>query len=474
MAIELARKKVLLMGLGILGGGVATARFLHEHGAELTVTDMKSKKDLDSSLRKLDDIRKDIRFVLGAHRYEDFLNTDLLVVNPDVPLDNEFVKLAKHNNKQIENELSLFYRLSPTKKITAITGTRGKTTTTNWVACFIKTINPSTFVIGNSPDNPFLSGIYKSSKNSDIVIETPSFQLELMDSIPYAPHVAIITNLYQDHISRHKSMREYALAKANIFKYQKEDDFLILNLDDDWTPFFENLKPKSKILYFSKNMLPINKEGAYINEKAEIVFKINKSEKNFMNISEFKTKWGEHNVYNLLSSSLAAHILGVRDANLRTISENLPQIKFRQEKVYENDSVEIYNDTTATSPEATMAAISRFKNNKDNLILITGGTDKELKFEEWAKKIKEIIKPRNLLLLRGSATEKMKKELRYNFFNEFEDLRDCIKEAIKIANSKENKTIILFSPSSKSFEKFKNEFDRGEKFNKLLLEEGLS
>ena len=142
-------------------------------------------------------------------------------------------------------------------------------------------------------------------------------------------------------------------------------------------------------------------------------------------------------------------------------------IKTAAEKVFENDTVKIYNDTAATSPDATIAALVRFNsmNARENLILISGGTDRDLNFKEWAQAIKKYMKPENLILLAGTATEKMKKELseiNFGVINEKETLEECLRDALSralIAGS-----VILFSPSAKSFGKFKNEFDRGEQF----------
>lgn len=437
-------KKVLLVGLGILGGGVATTKWLLEQGANLTITDMKDAEALKTSLEKLDKYKKNIKFVLGEHKEEDFLNNEIIVVNPDVPIDNKFVKLAKENGKIIENELSLFYKFCNAKDTIGITGTRGKTTTVNWTSHLL-----SAPIVGNSPENPFLGDTISNSKNLDkIVLEIPSFQLELVGEYvdsqydKLSPHIAVITNLYRDHINRHKTMERYALAKANIFKYQNENDYLILNKDNGWTDFFLQQKPRSKVILFSK-----------------------KDDFDFLDKNDFIAKWGKHNLVNLIVAIRIAKICGVEDSIIKSQIETLPQIKFRQEKVFDNGEIEIYNDTSATSPEATIAAVARFKNH-ENLILISGGTDKELEFTGFAKEIGSMIKPKNLILLSGSATEKIKNELGWNTYNEFDTLEGCFDDALLKSHKK--KSVIIFSPASKSFEKFKNEFDRGEKFNELV------
>jgi UDP-N-acetylmuramoylalanine--D-glutamate ligase len=440
--MELKNKKVLLMGLGILGGGVATARWLIEQGAILTVTDMKNEEALKTSLEKLKNL--DIKFVLSEHKEEDFFNNEIIVLNQDIAADNKFVEIARAHGKIIENELTLFYAFSKSKNIVAITGTRGKTTTANWAAHFLKSLNPNTSLIGNSPDKPLLQEIKNVNDSSFIVLEVPSYNLEMVDGKNFKPHVAVITNLYQDHLNRHKTIENYALIKANIFKGQEQNDFLILNKENNWTEFFIGQKPKSKIIFYDEQ------HGFYPEE-----------------IEEFVKKWGEHNLYNLFAAAAAASATGVSTEQIKSSIPTLPQIKFRQEKVFENDNVSIYNDTASTSPESSIAAMKRFSSNQDKVVFISGGTDRELEFKQWAKVVQKLVEPENLILLSGSATEKMKKELGWKNFNELNTLEECFKKALELVKS-QNKANIIFSPGSKSFEKFKNEFDRGENFNLIV------
>jgi len=440
--MDLKNKKVLQVGLGILGGGVATARFLVEKGAILTITDLKDEKYLEPSIDKIKDIKNDIKFVLGEHKEKDFLDNDIIVINPDVSIYNKYIEIAKKAGKQIENELSLFYKFCPSKKIVAITGTRGKTTTVNWTAHLLKSKNSNTLVLGNTPDRPLLQEIYNCKKDSQIVMEAPSFLLEICDTSEFKPQVAVVTNIYRDHINRHKNMEEYARVKSNIFKYQNEDDFLILNKENEWTKFFLAQNPKAKILFFPNDDFVENKE-------------------------EFIRQWGGHNLQNFEVASLVANVFEISKEEIKESIADLPQIRFRQEKIYDNRKLQIYNDTTATSPEALTASMQRFCSDEERVIFICGGTDRELDFKKWAKTARSLIKPENLILLSGSATEKMKSELGWDNFIEFDSLEECFKKALDIVET-EKKSKIVFSPGAKSFEKFKNEFDRGEKFNALV------
>jgi UDP-N-acetylmuramoylalanine-D-glutamate ligase len=215
------------------------------------------------------------------------------------------------------------------------------------------------------------------------------------------------------------------------------------------------------------------KKGIYI--KNDKVFIKDLKEHQIFSIKKFKEIYGEHNLYNLLFAIMAVYLyLKSKDIKnpqskikkLKNFTLNLKTPEFRQEIIYNDKNLIIINDSAATSPDATINAIERFKKYK-NLILITGGTDKNLDFKYLAEKIKEEIKPENLILLNGSATKKLIEELRkikYSLIEEniFEDLRGAVKRAFH------HEGLILFSPASASFEKFKNEFDRGRKFNKII------
>lgn len=472
-------KKVLVMGLGILGGGVATVRWAIEQGAKVTVTDLKDEQYLSESLKKLEDIKNEITFVLGEHNNSDFENADVVIVNPATPISSPFIEVARKNGAFIENELTLFLSKTPSTHNVAVTGTRGKTTTSNWTGYFLKEINPDTIITGNSPDEPLLKTLNKVTPSTFVVIESPSFLLEHFIGEKKSPHIVIITNLFQDHLNRHGTMDNYADTKANIYRNQKPTDFIILNFDNEWTDFFLDQKPKSKILFFSAKELPEKTDGVYVKD-GKVIIRIQNKEEILINSDDFIKKHGIHNLENFLASSLAAYISGVSAEKICNLSKSLPEIHFRQEKVYDQNGIKIYNDTNATSPEGSIAALRRFGNiqrDLQNTIFISGGTDLGLDFSKWAEEIQSYINSKYLILLSGSATEKMKKDLdnlKYGPIQEYDTLDECFKKAVEIMANEDKEWTIVFSPASKSFEKFKNEFDRGEKFNKIIESYGFS
>ena len=467
-----SKNKVLLVGLGILGGGLATALWLLKHKAQLTVTDLKSKKDLEPSLKKLKKYSSKIKFVLGKHRQKDFDENDIIVVNPAIPTTNtklkvtQYLNKAKKQKKIIENEISLFFRFCR-NPIIGITGTRGKTTTTNWIGHLLKVKYPQTFIGGNIPDSPVLSFLDKISKNSPVVLELSCFQLEL--PLHKAPHIAIITNLYTDHLNRYRTLKQYAQIKANIFKYQTKNDYLILNDDNSWTKYFLSLKPVSQVYFTSQKKLPKKLNGIF-QAGFKVYFQENGKKFFIFDATSFVKTWGKHNLENLLRAILAAELLGLNVKQIKKQIVTLPQVKMRQEIVFQNNQLTIINDSAGTSPEAAVVALNRWDHNK-NFILITGGTDKNLDFKLLAKKIKEKLPPGHLICLNGSATKRLIEELEKLHYskicNVFDNLGECLTYGLFLAKNKE-KAIIAFSPAAASFEKFKNEFDRGEKFNQLV------
>lgn len=440
--INFKNKKVLVMGLGNLGGGVATARWFVKHGAKVTVTDLHTRHELADSIRALGSAAKKITFALGKHRSSDFKNNDLIAVNPAVPRGSRYLAIAKSCGVRLENEASLFLRFCK-NPVVGVTGTRGKTTTVNWIHHFLKRKCPRAVLTGNSSEHPMLKVLDTLDGKSPVVVEFSSWHCEFLPVSRRSPHIAVITNIYADHLNRYGGIDSYAASKANIFRYQTKNDLLILNKRNLRTTFFvkkhKEWVVKSKILY-SYPKLPINEE-------------------------QFAKKYGAHNLENLKVAWLAAEKMGVPRNMLKKAVAKLPGIPYREEKILNTKNLTVINDSAATSPDATIAALKRF--TSPNLVLITGGTDKNLPFGEWAKVVKQFVKPQNLFLLDGSATKKMVRALmrvRYfkggvRLYSSLPALIEAVKEGVG------GKGIVLFSPSAASFEKFKNEFDRGKQFN---------
>jgi len=496
--MELKNKKILVVGLGVLGGGVASVKWFLEQGADVTVTDLRSRATLKNSVKELEGFGKTlarpnstmprhsaVTFVFGRHCAEDFRGADLIVIGGGVKIiGNKFLAVAKKKKIPIVNDLTLFLE-NVKNPVAAITGTRGKTTTANWTAHFLKAKYPVARASGNSSDDALLKLLPRLAKDKTLpaVLELSSFQLEILDarldnsselsSGWHTPDIAVITNLSRDHLNRHGTMRNYALAKANIFKNQTKKQALILNYDDLWTRFFLSQKPRGRVCGLSLEKRPPTKRFL-IRANKKIVFGDGKGERVVLSgrVVEKIEKLGEHNIYNFLASALTAHLLGISWKEIEKRAKTLPQISLREEVILKKKNLTVVNDSAGTSPEATIAGIRRFT-EKGKIILITGGTDKNLEFHELAGEIKKDILPGNLFLLNGSATQKLVAELKKTRYFRgakpqiFESLKEILISVRKTLNVEYyTPTTVLFSPGSASFEKFRNEFDRGEKFGK--------
>ncbi len=469
-------KRVLVVGLGLLGGGVSTARWLVAHGARVTITDLRDAKTLEKSLVALGTYRSRVKLVLGKHREKDFTGTDIVVANQAISPNNRYLELARRAGIPIEDDLTLF--LAACKNpIVAITGTRGKTTTTNWVAHFLRALDPKTKAAGNSSDTSLLKLLSELGGSTPAVVELSSFQLEYMNEPERSPDVAIITNIFRDHLNRHGSMPRYALAKANVFRNQTADQNLILNAGNKWTPFFLKQKPEGRVWFTSLKNISKKQIGIFVHRGA-IVFRA--PGKKILQVlppartEKFREEFGTHNLENLLASMLGAYLSGLPWKKMARRIGTLPTIPYRQEVVLKKGNVTIVNDSAGTSPEATTAALLRFR--KTRVVLVTGGTDKNLAYGDgWARAVKRVVRPENLFLLNGSATKKMLRVLRASryFKNARPQVSESLEEIVRAVGAQKNtpktaKTTLIFSPGAASFEKFKNEFDRGEKFTSYV------
>ncbi|MHC4241406.1 MAG: Mur ligase family protein, partial [Planctomycetota bacterium] len=220
---KFADKKVLIMGLGRFGGGVDCAEFAARAGAKVTVTDSAPADKLNDSINKLKEFL-DIEFHLGSHEPADFRQADIIIANPAVPFDNEFLEIARRNNKFITSQINIFFELCPAQMV-GITGANGKSTTTALTAHLLRNNSiENVWLSGNIGNQPLLTILDKIKADDLVVLELSSFQLESLAQIAKAPNVSLLTNLTPNHLDRHGTFENYCAAKENIFKYQKLDD----------------------------------------------------------------------------------------------------------------------------------------------------------------------------------------------------------------------------------------------------------
>lgn len=450
------------MGIGLHGGGVAAVRFFAENGAKVIATDMKTEKELAPSIEKLKDL-KNVQFILGQHRIEDFENVDMVVMNPAVPWNSKHIQAALKKKIPVEMDSSLFFKMCKLP-IIGITGTKGKTTTATLIAEILKTAGKKVFTagIGQEPVLNLLDEI-EGVKEGAVVFELSSWRLSALGREELSPHIAVITNIFPDHLNYYGSMEKYAADKKYIFANQGVENYIVLNYDNEASRELAE-EAKSKVIFFST--AEINSENCVFVKNGKIIYKTGTEQKEICDLNDIKLRGG-HNIGNILAATAAAAAFGTPAEKICEAIKNFKGVPHRLEFVREIDGVKYVNDTAATMPDAAIAGINSFS---ENVVLIAGGMDKNLEFADFAKTVSEGVK--KVILLKGDATEKMKTELRKInaekiVDSEFDDLKGAILRAKSIAGPGD---VILFSPGATSFNMFRNEIDRGDKF-KLAVEE---
>ena len=443
-------KKVTVMGLGLNNGGVGVAKYFCENGADVLVTDLKTKKELAKSLLKLKKYK--IKYRLGEHKEEDFIKTDLVIKNPAVPASSKFLQIARDNNVKVDTDTNIFFNLCPSK-IIGVTGTKGKSTTATLIYELVKAQNKKAFLAGNIGVSP-LEILNKITPDAIVVLELSNFELEELER---SPHIAAITTVLPDHLNRYKSYNDYIATKRLIFKYQKAADHLVLNYDNEITRNFAKLS-KSNVYLFSSaqkaNGCFMDKEEIFFNGEKEPIFNVKKLQ-----------IFGEHNVSNVLAAVTVAKVIGLPNDKIRKILQKFTGVPNRQELVAEKKGVKYINDTTATMPEAVIFALraTRQRFPKAEIVLILGGMNKELYYAALAVELEKAVK--QMVLLPGSASEIIEYELSTRNskikITKAVSMEDAVKKAGKLAKRGD---VILLSPGATSFNLFKNEFDRGDQF----------
>jgi UDP-N-acetylmuramoylalanine--D-glutamate ligase len=458
--IDLKNKKVLVMGLGLYeeGSGIAATKFLLSAGAKVTVTDLKTKEQLADQIKRLGASAKNIKWVLGCHHEADFKSADLIIKNPGVPRTSKFLKIVSTKKIPVYTDISLFFELFDRSRIIGITGTRGKSTTTTLIHELIKTVDRGAIIGGNIKKSPLLQ--LKSIKQRSVaILELSSWMLESLESIKKSPHIAVFTNIYPDHLNTYDGLSDYIEAKKNIFKFQTLQDYLVISRDNP-SALKAGRKTPSQRYWFSKKYFA-QENGVYI-KNGWIYFRQNGREQKICSVKNVFLL-GEHNLENVLAAVAVAMIFGVKPVVIKKLLGQFKGVADRLEFLREVSGVKYYNDTTSTTPEATMAALKAL-GKKKNIVLIAGGSDKGLKFGELAKLIKKSC--REVVLLKGAGTDRLKRFLSSGVtYSEVASMAEAIGLAKTFAKRGE---IVLLSPACASFGMFKNEFDRGDQFKKII------
>jgi UDP-N-acetylmuramoylalanine--D-glutamate ligase len=444
--MDLREKRVLVMGLGLQGSGMAAARYAAQQGAIVRVTDMKSAEILAPSIRALSGLPID--FVLGEHREEDFRWADIVIRNPGVPQNSPYLRIAREHGARIEMEIALFFLACP-GHIIGITGTRGKTTTSSLIYEILRDSGARTILGGNVAGVETLSLLPQITAETQVVLELSSWQLEGLAPHQLSPEVAVMTNIYPDHLNTYSGMEEYAEAKANIFRHQHATDRAIFNYDNPWTRRFGEEAPGQT--WFTS----LERGGSFARGTTEI--------EPFL-FRETPLA-GRHNLENILLATTAARLLGVADETIAATVQRFQGVAHRLEEVRTVNGIRFINDSTSTTPIAAQVALEAFD---APIVLVAGGNTKHLPLEQWPARIAE--RCRDVVLLAGNGTDELLPEIQAEVLRQrvsdpvrgvFHDYQKALDVALQLTKPGD---ILLFSPGFTSFGMFLNEFDRGDKF----------
>jgi UDP-N-acetylmuramoylalanine--D-glutamate ligase len=454
MDAKLTGKKVLVMGLGRFGGGVDAVQYAARVGANVVVTDKAPQEKLGDSIEQLRGL-PGIEYHLGRHDADDFATADVVIANPAVPPDNEFLQIARRNGRIVTSQIGLFFQSCPAPMI-GITGANGKSTTTTLTAHLLERAQApasrrayeKVWLSGNIGDRPLLTILDQIRPRDLVVLEISSFQIEQLAQIGKAPNVALLTNLTPNHLDRYGTFEAYCAAKEGLFQFQALDAgtpaVSIFNAEDDvacsWFRKYRRQRGR-KCLKFSADDVSDEIQAVY-------------------------TLPGRANQSNLAAAMAIARCFGVADQSIMSCLPDFKALPHRLELVGETNGVRWYNDSKATTPEGTMVALSAFKCPK---VLIAGGYDKHTPFGELGRRIASDAKATILL---GQTAKQIAEAIGAAPAGEGRaDVRfaHSLAEAVELARQLAVAgDVVVLSPACASYDMFENYQQRGHLFAEFV------
>lgn len=443
-------KNVAVVGIGV--SNIPLIEFLIDLGAEVTAFDKKTREELVEVVSKYE--KQGVKFELGEGYLDKLVGFEVIFKTPSMRIDGKELSKAKKSGAYVTSEMEEFIRYCPAK-IYGITGSDGKTTTTSLVYAILKAAGYNTWVGGNI-GTPLFTKIEEINKEDRVVLELSSFQLMTIDT---STDIALITNLSPNHLDMHKDLQEYIDSKKNIYKFQQDDDLLVLNDDNEVTRGIET-ETKGKLYTFSR--LHKVENGSYYEDGELFV-----NGKKVCNKEEVLLK-GMYNIENLLAAfAMTADEVDVK--YMKEIATTFTGVEHRNEFIRKYRGVEYYNNSIASSPTRTLASLKAFDKP---VILIAGGRDKKVPFDSLAFEGYPYIKE---LILLGEA----KKQIEF-VFNKLEKEKgikipihivDTLEEAVeKSVEISEEGDIVTLAPACTSFDMFANFEVRGNRYRSIVNE----
>ena len=432
--------------IGLAREGVDLARFLTAHGGSVIVTDRKSPEALAEAIAQLDGA--DVTYRLGGNDPRTLDGIDVVYASPGVPPENEILTAARERGIPQSSLVELFFALCPAP-ILGITGSAGKSTTTSLVGEMFAAAQRDVFVGGNI-GRPLLGKLEQMSASSWVVMELSSFQLEPLQA---SPHIALVTNVTPNHLDRHPSMEAYWAAKGQILAHQGSNDWAILNADDAWSLMYQ---PRGRVLRFS---LEGAVEGSYLAHGDTLML----LGEPLVEAAEVPLR-GRHNLANVLAAAAAAHAAGIEREPMRAAIRGFKGVPHRLEAVAERNGVTFVNDSIATAPERSIAALQSYD---EPLVLIAGGRDKHLPMQEWAGLI--VKRVRHVVLL-GEMSDLVTAAIReqdptYAAISRAATMDEAVAQAARAAAPGD---VVLLSPGGTSYDMYNDFEERGRDFARAV------
>ena len=448
-------KKVAVLGIGV--SNTPLIRMLLRAGVEVTACDKRRREDFDDRVEELKSLGANV--CLGEDYLEHLEGQDIIFRTPGMRPDLPQLTAAVRRGSVLTSEMEVFFQVCPCP-IIGVTGSDGKTTTTTLISEFLKEAGLNVYLGGNI-GKPLLPDVKMMEPSDFAVVELSSFQLMTMS---LSPHIAVVTNLAPNHLDVHKSMEEYISAKKNIFLHQNRADQVVLNADNAITAAFAAEAPGS-VTVFSRQGQPSGDAVFFRNDA--IWLNDGGGERLILRGEEILLP-GDHNVENYMAA-IAAVKEHVPVNVIRSFAAKFSGVEHRIELVRTLDGVRYYNDSIASSPTRTMAGLKCFP---EKVILIAGGYDKHIPFDDLGPAITEHVKR---LILTGNTASKIRKavEAAPDFaegrpvIKEYTDFKEAVLAAHGAAESGD---VVILSPACASFDQFRNFMERGNTFKHIVLE----
>ena len=457
---ELTGKRIVIIGLARQGR--ALARFAAGVGAEVVVSDLRPVDRLTEAIKALADL--DISYVLGEHPLSLLEGTDVLAISGGVPATAPIVQAARDRGIPVTNDSFEFGTRSPAP-VVGVTGSAGKTTTTALTGAMGQASHRTTWIGGNI-GRPLITHLQEIEPGDLVVQELSSFQLELWSpewghAQGHSPAIAAVLNVTPNHLDRHKTMDAYAGAKANILRFQDDDGVAVLCADDAGsTAMKAHVRGQMRTFSAQREV----SDGAFV-RAGQIWLSSDDDEQAVCAVADVRLR-GSHNVLNVLASATLADTAGVPLPAIRRAIETFSGVDHRLELVATVNGVRWVNDSIATAPERALAAIDSFS---EPLVLLAGGRDKEMVWDEWAHRVSERVRH---VVLFGELAPDLAQHLERHCsapqppsLTQVESLADAVEAAARVARPGD---VVLLAPGGTSYDAFKDFEERGECFRELV------